>query len=92
MRSILLDTNYEGLSEETLSRVKKKKKKIGGVLRSLNSPEFIANQFTRYAFNGSSLFDALPILEEITIDDLKAAAQEFINEKRMSICQVVPKR
>lgn len=90
LRSILLDTNYEGLSEETLSRVKKKK--IGGVLRSLNSPEFIANQFTRYAFNGSSLFDALPILEEITIDDLKTSAQEFINEKRMSVCQVVPKR
>ncbi|WP_028399046.1 EF-P 5-aminopentanol modification-associated protein YfmH [Ectobacillus panaciterrae] len=90
LSSILLDTNYDEMSAETLERAKKKK--IGGFLRSLNSPEYIANQFTRYAFNGSSLFDALPVLEEISIGDLKAAAKDFIDEKRLSVCQVVPKQ
>ncbi|MCP8969061.1 EF-P 5-aminopentanol modification-associated protein YfmH [Ectobacillus ponti] len=89
LQNILLKTDYTSLSEETLSRVKKKK--IGGFLRSLNSPEYIANQFTRYAFNGSSLFDALPVLEEVNVADLQRAAEEFVDKKMISICQVVPK-
>jgi predicted Zn-dependent peptidase len=89
LTSILLHTDYNSLSEQTLERAKKKK--IGGFLRSLNSPEYIANQFTRYAFNESSLFDALAVLEEISSSDLKQAAKEFVDEKRLSVCQVVPK-
>ncbi|MDM5189493.1 pitrilysin family protein [Bacillus sp. DX4.1] len=88
--SILLETNYDELSEETLERVKKKK--IGGFLRSLNSPEYIANQFTRYAFNGSSLFDALSTLESLTVRDLQEVAKTFLSEERISVCQVLPKK
>lgn len=86
---ILLQTNEKTLSDAVVDRAKKKK--IGGFLRSLNSPEFIANQFTRYAFNGSNLFDALSILEEISVQDIVAAANECRDEKRISICQVVSK-
>ncbi len=90
LKDIFLQTDYDNLSEEALTRVKKKK--IGGFLRSLNSPEYIANQFTRYAFNDTSLFEALPILEEITVQDLQTIAKDFVDETRMSICQVVPKQ
>ena len=48
-----------------LDRVRKKK--IGYFLRALNSVEYIANQFTRYAFNDMDLFDAVPALEKITV-------------------------
>ncbi|WP_379967401.1 EF-P 5-aminopentanol modification-associated protein YfmH [Ectobacillus sp. sgz5001026] len=87
--TILLQTNDSTLSEEVVARAKKKK--IGGFLRSLNSPEYIANQFTRYSFNGSNLFDVLSILEEITAQDIWNAANECIDEKRISICQIVSK-
>lgn len=36
-----------------------RKKKIGTFLKALNSPEYIANQFTRYAFLDMSLFDVV---------------------------------
>ncbi|PEY41260.1 peptidase M16 [Bacillus cereus] len=88
--SILLQANDNELNEETLERVKKKK--IGGFLRSLNSPEYIANQFTRYAFNESSLFDALSVLESLTVQDLQEAAKTFLSEERISVCQVLPKK
>ncbi|PKR83618.1 EF-P 5-aminopentanol modification-associated protein YfmH [Heyndrickxia camelliae] len=78
------------LTEEALDRTKKKK--IGGFLRQLNSPEFIANQFTRYFFNGMNLFDVVPVLEDITFADLKKAANEFIEEERFTVCQVIPKK
>jgi predicted Zn-dependent peptidase len=77
-------------SEEELER--NKKKKIGSFLRAVNSPEYIANQFTRYAFNNMNLFDVVPTLEKITLDDVKALASEVISEDRFSVCQVLPKK
>ncbi|GER65689.1 putative zinc protease YmfH [Weizmannia acidilactici] len=77
------------LTEEGLERTKKKK--IGAFLRQLNSPEFIANQFTRYAFNGMNLFDVVPVLEQIQFNDLRKTAEQFFGEDRFTVCQVLPK-
>ncbi|XJZ28562.1 EF-P 5-aminopentanol modification-associated protein YfmH [Bacillota bacterium Lsc_1132] len=82
--------NGSPFSEEQLDRAKKKK--IGAFLRSINSPEYIANQFTRYAFNDMNLFDVVPTLEKITLSDVEALAAEVISEERFSVCQVVPKK
>ncbi|MGM9924066.1 MAG: EF-P 5-aminopentanol modification-associated protein YfmH [Bacillus sp. (in: firmicutes)] len=80
----------EGITEEILSRTKKKK--IGSFLRSLNSSEYIANSFTRYAFQETSLFEIVPVLEGITLQDVQQAANDLIHEDRMTVCQVVPKK
>lgn len=80
----------EGITEEDLERTKKKK--IGAFLRSLNSPEYIANSFTRYAFHETSLFDIVPVLESISLQDICQAANDLIDEKRITVCQVVPKK
>ncbi|HAQ08828.1 MAG TPA: peptidase M16 [Bacillus bacterium] len=77
------------LSEDSLSRTKKKK--IGAFLRAVNSPEYIANQFTRYAFNEMNLFDVVPVLESLTLNDIKNAAESLISQERLTVCQVVPK-
>ncbi|MCJ7839700.1 insulinase family protein [Lederbergia sp. NSJ-179] len=79
----------EYLTEDALER--SKKKRIGGFLRSLNSQEYIANQFTRYIFNEMNLFDVVPVLEELTFTDILTTAKHLIDESRMTVCQVVPK-
>jgi Predicted Zn-dependent peptidases len=89
VKDILLQFDPSSVKEEDLERIKKKK--IGSFLRALNSPEFIANQFTRYAFNNMDLFEVTPQLEKITLEDLKNVAAEFIKEEAFTICQVVPK-
>lgn len=90
IRTILLAAaKGEGLKEEALAR--SKKKKIGTFLRAMNSPEFIANQFTRFAFNEMDLFEVLPTLEGITLDDVQQFAKSFFQEEAMSVCKVVPK-
>lgn len=86
---ILEVKNNSVLTEESLER--SKKKKIGAFLRAVNSPEYIANQFTRYAFNDMDLFEVVPTLESITLDDVQSIANEFISEDRFTVCQVVPK-
>jgi len=91
LQTILLEAkNGKYLSDEALQRAKKKR--IGGFLRSMNSPEFIANQFTRYTFNSMNLFDTVPVLEELHFYDIKEAANQFFEENRMTVCQVVPKK
>lgn len=89
LKEILLSHDPSSINEDELDRIKKKK--IGSFLRALNSPEFIANQFTRYAFNGMDLFDVIPQLEKITLQDLSEVAKALIKEEAFTVCQVVPK-
>ena len=67
-----------------------KRKKIGFFLRALNSIEFIANQFTRYSFNEMNLFDVVPVLEELTIEDLTKAFASIQGESQQTVFKVLP--
>ncbi len=89
IQKILLEAKSTAIQKETLERTKKKR--IGTFLRAVNSPEYIANQFTRYSFNEMNLFDVVLTIEQITVEDIQAAAERFIEEDRMTVCQVVPK-
>jgi len=89
IKDILMKAKTTDFATETLERTKKKK--IGAFLRAINSPEYIANQFTRYAFNEMNLFDVVPAVEEITVEDIKNAANKLLAEERITTCQVVPK-
>ncbi|MBU8877900.1 insulinase family protein [Bacillus sp. FJAT-29790] len=91
LQGMLLKAKEKGaITDESLERTKKKK--IGAFLRAVNSPEYIANQFTRYAFNDMNLFDVVSTLESISLEDIEKAANEFISEERFSVCQVIPKK
>ncbi|MDT2045857.1 MULTISPECIES: pitrilysin family protein [Bacillaceae] len=89
IKEILFEVKSKGLQEDELERVRKKK--IGEFLRALNSPEFIANQFTRYAFNDMNLFDVVDTLEKLTVDDVKHVMNDMIQEESFTVCEVVPK-
>jgi predicted Zn-dependent peptidase len=91
LQQILLSAqNGAVFTAEGLERAKKKK--IGAFLRAVNSPEYIANQFTRYAFNEMNLFDVVPTIEKITLEDIQKTAADFFAKERMAVCQVVPKK
>lgn len=90
LQKILLDVLDTAFTKEQLERTKKKK--IGAFLRAINSPEYIANQFTRYAFNGMNLFSVVPTMEKITLNDVQSLASGMIDEERFSVCQVVPNK
>ncbi|MBD7967283.1 EF-P 5-aminopentanol modification-associated protein YfmH [Paenibacillus gallinarum] len=66
-----------------------RKKKMGGYLRMLNSPESIAHEFTRYQFRGGDLFRVLPIYESITLEDVNRRLREHINWDQLAVSLVV---
>lgn len=76
------------IAEEDLER--SRKRRIGQFMRSLNSIEFISNQFTQYNFNNMNLFDVVPALEKMTMNDLKDAFTTITNEESHSVMTIVP--
>ncbi|MDK9846234.1 MULTISPECIES: EF-P 5-aminopentanol modification-associated protein YfmH [Staphylococcus] len=64
-----------------------KKQFIGEFISGLNSPEYIANQYTKLYFEGVSLFDLLDIVESITLDSVNKTANTCLN-----LTQVVDSR
>ncbi|ARD49352.1 peptidase M16 [Sporosarcina sp. P37] len=80
-------TNWPVLDED-LERMRKKK--IGQFMRSLNSIEFIANQYTRYEFNEMNLFDVVPTLEKLSMDKLKQAFSTISDDSSYTIFKILP--
>lgn len=76
------------IQEEDLDRMRRKK--IGQFMRSLNSIEFIANQYTRYEFNEMNLFDVVPTLEKLSMDQLKQAFAAISDDSSYTIFKVLP--
>ncbi|MBP1931556.1 EF-P 5-aminopentanol modification-associated protein YfmH [Ammoniphilus resinae] len=67
-----------------------KKKKIGAFLRSLNSIEFIANSFTKYKFNGTDLFEIVPTLENITVEQVNERLKDHFQMEQRSVSTIKP--
>lgn len=88
---ILKDSAINGLDQESLELVRKKR--IGGFLQALNSPEFIANKFTQYVMQDASLFDVLPALNAITLEDVNTFIKSLAKEEnRMTSFQLIPEK
>lgn len=56
-----------------------KKQFIGEFISSLNSPEYIANQYAKLYFEGVSVFDMLDIVENITLESVNETSELFLN-------------
>lgn len=70
------------LSEENLTLLKKKM--LGQYFQTLNSLEYIANQFTQSLFGDQTLFDLPEIIESIQFADVLKVGRSFIKEEAFS--------
>jgi len=89
LREIVEEAKSRKIDEQALERVRKKQ--IGSFLKALNSPEFIATQFTRYRFNQMDLFSVLPTLEELTLTELEDVLNEHFDDDCFTQFKVVAK-
>ncbi|MBI5972351.1 putative Zn-dependent peptidase [Staphylococcus caledonicus] len=56
-----------------------KKQFIGEFISSLNSPEYIANQYAKLYFEGVSVFEMLDIIENITLESINETTKQYLN-------------
>jgi predicted Zn-dependent peptidase len=64
---------------------------IGGFINSLNSIEYIANQYTSYLIHHTTLFDMLEIAKSITIEDIETIKTYFTDKDNYHNFTVYPK-
>lgn len=83
VRELLDQVRESGIDPQEFERVKRKR--IGGYLRTLNSPEAIANEYTKYRFQGIDYFELLPALESITLQDVERRFAEHVNWDRLAV-------
>ncbi|MCT2534589.1 insulinase family protein [Aquibacillus koreensis] len=88
LTSILINLKEATIDIEDFKRIKRKK--IGQLLRSLNSLEFISSQFIHYHLLGIDLFEILPVIESLTVEDANEFIKHWIDEERIAVCQIVP--
>ncbi|GMA07678.1 peptidase M16 [Tetragenococcus halophilus subsp. flandriensis] len=83
IEAILLNfANEEEVNEENLERLKKKM--LGKYFQSLNSLEFIANQFTQDLFGTLTLFDLPEIIRSIQLQDCLDAGNCLLQKEAMA--------
>ncbi|MFD2829722.1 EF-P 5-aminopentanol modification-associated protein YfmH [Corticicoccus populi] len=67
-----------------------KREVIGDFLSSLNSPEYIANQYTKYHLDGYDLYQLPEIIEDITLEEVKFHVFDVLNKDYLVECLVKP--
>ncbi|SMG17029.1 EF-P 5-aminopentanol modification-associated protein YfmH [Paenibacillus aquistagni] len=73
----------EGFSDKAFNRIRNKR--IGSYLRMLNSPESIANEFTKYKFRETDLFDILSVYESLTVDEINERLRNHFQWDRLAV-------
>lgn len=87
LKELLLSTEDARLSEETFERMKKKR--IGQLLRAMNSLEYIASEYVRYQTYGIDFFDMIPSIQALTVADANAYIKAWITEEQISVLKMV---
>ncbi|MFD2613068.1 EF-P 5-aminopentanol modification-associated protein YfmH [Paenibacillus gansuensis] len=79
-----------GVSQEAFER--SRRKKIGAFLRMMNSPESIANEYTKYRFRDTDLFQMLPLYESITLQDVNEAIRRHFDWNQLAVSLVTSEK
>lgn len=54
----------------------------------MNSLEFIANKYIQYHTMGINLFEIIPAIQALSLDDAQAFLNEWIAEERLAVCTI----
>ncbi|MFD2628450.1 EF-P 5-aminopentanol modification-associated protein YfmH [Oceanobacillus kapialis] len=82
VKEMLRTTQNNGLAEEDFTRMKKKK--IGQLLRAMNSLEFIASKYTHYHMLGIDFFNLIPDIQALKLEDANAFLKQWIKEQQLA--------
>ena len=80
---IIEEVKEEDFFSETRLR-SQKRELLGDYLTSLNSPEYVANQFTKYLFDGVDLYELPELIESITLEEVINFFNSSIDVKNFS--------
>ena len=87
VKELLLSTNEATFTSEEFETMKRKR--IGQLLRAMNSLEYIASQYTHYYLQDIDFFELIPAIQSLTMDDLNEFVKNWIKKERLAVCKIV---
>jgi len=78
----------DGLDTAAFERIRNKL--LGGMLRGVDSPESVAYQLLHGAFRGEAPFEALELVDELTVADLLERLEEHVRDEARAVAVVHP--
>jgi len=88
MKRLLLETNTLMLSEVDFERMTKRK--IGKMLRGMNSQDVIAQKYTWFDNHGLDYFEVIPYIQSLTLEDVNAFINNWFSVEQLAVCTVTP--
>jgi len=82
-RALLADFSKNGFISTDFERCRRKR--IGGYLRLFNSPEAIANEYTKYRFKQIDFFEFLSIYESLTLEDVRKRFDDHFDWTQLAV-------
>lgn len=86
VKQLLLSTNEAEFTKEDVETMKRKR--IGQILRAMNSLEYIANEYIHYFSVDVDFLQIIPEIQALTKEDFTTFLSEWISEDRISVCTV----
>lgn len=86
VKELLLSTKSDTISDEKFQILKKKR--VGQILRAMNSLEFVANQYIHYHFVDVDFFQVTDYIDKLQLDDIHSFLANWIEEDRLTVCKV----
>ncbi|MBG9733231.1 pitrilysin family protein [Paenibacillus alvei] len=83
VRELIDERKVSGFEQGAFERIRNKS--IGSYLRMLNSPEAIANEFTKYKFRDTDLFDILSVYETLTLEQVHQRLKDHFDWNRLAV-------
>jgi predicted Zn-dependent peptidase len=87
VKELLLSTNKASFTAKEFETMKRKK--IGQLLRAMNSLEYIASQYIHYHTFGIDFFTLIPSIQALSLDDVNSFVKNWIKEDYLSVCKIV---
>lgn len=88
VKELLLSTNDMTISEVALERMKKKR--IGQILRAMNSLEYTAGEYVRFKRFGLDFLDLIPAIQALTIEETNEFVKNWVSEDRLAVSKILP--
>lgn len=83
LKELLAPIQEKGFLEAEFERCRKKR--IGQYLRLFNSPEAIANEYTKYRFKQVDFFEFLPVYESLTLEEVNKRFADHIQWEQLAV-------
>lgn len=87
IKELLLSTADVELTAETFKRMKKKR--IGQLLRAMNSLEYIASEYVHYYTSDIDFFEMIPEIQALTVEQANTFIKNWISADRISVSKVI---